>query len=122
MVFQVYLTGENEERHVVLDIEYFMYKHTFSAQWRSRAIVTNVVDGIAHFVEKKMQENPKYNVLQFVTDTKAMHDIEHWVAEHPDNQWTEMEWGSPQHYKRVEHIKKLIYDYAQKYNLKVNED
>lgn len=122
MVFQVYLEGENEERHVVLDIEYYLEQSYLTKQWISRIKVTNIVDGIAHFVEKKMQENPKYNVLQFVTDTKAMHDLEYWLVEQPDNRWDEMEWASPHHYQRIEYLRTTIRKYADKYGLEINED
>jgi hypothetical protein len=122
MVFQVYLEGENEERHVVLDIEYYLDQSYLTKQWISCIKVTNIVDGIARFVEKRMQENPKYNVLPFITDTKAMHDLKYWLIEHPDNRWDEMEWASPHHYQRIEHLRTTIRQYADKYGLVMNED
>ena len=122
MVFQVYLEGENEERHVVLDIEYYLEQSHLTKQWISRIKVVNIVDGIARFVEKKMKENPKYNVLQFVTDTRTMHDLKLWLADCPDNVWNEMSWTSPHHYGRIEYIRDIVREYAQKYNLEVNED
>ena len=122
MVFQVYLEGENEERFTVLDIEYYLEQSNLTKQWISRIRVLNIVDGIARFVEKKMKENPKYNVLQFVTDTKAMHNLELWLADDPTNKLSEMAWASPHHYGRVEYIRKLVREYADKYDLEVNED
>ena len=98
MVFQVYLEGENEERYVILDIEYYLEQSHLTKQWISRIKIVNIVDGIARFVEKKMKENPKYNVLQFITDTRTMHDLELWLADCPDNMWNEMSWASPHHY------------------------
>jgi hypothetical protein len=122
MVFQVYLEGENEERHVVLDIEYYLDQSYLTKQWISCIKVTNIVDGIAHFVEKRMQENPKYNVLPFITDTKAIHDLKYWLMEHPDNRWDEMSWASPHHYGRIEYLRTTIRQYADKYGLEINED
>ena len=122
MVFEVYLAGENGERFTVLDIEYYMEQGKTTKQWISRIRVLNIVDGIARFVEKKMKENPKYNVLQFVTDTKAVHDLELWLADDPTNKWSEMGWASPHHYGRIEYIRELVREYASKYNLEINED
>ena len=122
MVFQVYLEGENEERHVVLDIEYYLEQNHLTKQWISCIHVLDVVDGIARFVEKKMKENPKYNVLEFVADTEAMHDLKYWLIEQPDYRWDEMEWASPHHYKRIDYLRTTIRKYADKYGLKTNED
>ena len=122
MVFEVYLAGENGERFTVLDIEYYMEQSKTTKQWISRIRVLNIVDGIARFVEKKMKENPKYNVLQFVTDTKTMHNLELWLADEPTNNWSEMSWASPHHYGRIEYIRELVREYADKYDLEVNED
>jgi hypothetical protein len=122
MVFEVYLEGKNKQRHTVLDIEYYLDKSNISGEWISRIKVTNIVDGIARFVEKKMKDNPKYNVLQFITDTNAVRDIEQWLVESPDNRWSDLGWASPHHYGRMEHIRSVINEYAKKYELKVNED
>lgn len=122
MVFQVYLEGENEERFTVLDIEYYLEQSHLTKQWISCIHVLDVVDGIARFVEKKMKKNPKYNVLPFITDTRTMHNLKLWLAEHPDNMWNEMSWASPHHYGRLEYLRTIIREYADKYGLKVNED
>lgn len=122
MVFEVYLEGKNEKRYTVLDIEYYLKQSEYTKNWISCIKVSNIVDGIALFVKKKTQENPNYNVLQFITDTNAVRDLEYWLMEQSNNRWTELKLASPRHYERIELIRKKVYEYAEKYDLKVNED
>lgn len=123
MVFQVYLAGETPyDRHTVVDIEYWLDQSSYTKKWRSKIVTTNIVDGIARFVELKVKENPNYNVLQFITDTNSLR-ISDWLFNQPDNLPTEnVRDISPSHHKRIDFIRQMVYDYANKYGLEVNED
>ena len=124
MVFTI----KNGDNHgsIVFDIEFFQAKMDYDIDlWHSEIRVTAVPNGLIDLIER-LTESGKFNKEELKTDCAKVTGLTWWLWQQTEcnqNLSTESDKADERHYKKfLPHVKEVLNEFCDKYNLYLNED
>ena len=120
MVYQINYGNGN----TMFDIEYYQQKSEHERTkglWCSEIHVLSCVEGLTRFLESVKDKDFDYD--QFIKDGRKIQELRGWLFEKDGNRFVSLKENDKPHYgHRLEYIRKVITDFANKYGLYISED
>lgn len=121
-------TIKNGDNHgsIVFDIEFFQAKMDDDINlWHSEIRVTTVPDGLIDLVARE-KERGSFNKQELKDDCKYVTGLTWWLWQQTEcnqNLSTTSDKADERHYKTfLPHVKEVLKEFCDKYNLYLNED
>ena len=130
MVYDIDYIANDGNRYTLFDIEIWLkprecvYEHGQyhkDDNWHSELKCSNNGRGIAKFVFEQIHDEEKLN--KFMKDCDKINWLRGYLHEEHSNYWLTMDQaGYALYHNHLPDIKKVIFDFANKWNLSINED
>lgn len=130
MVYQIYFGEKRGTHRILFDMDVYLHNVESGAhkgEWYSEIHVCTFAAGIANFIWSDVTPMDAATKIKFLEDCDEIDDLRGWLFERtPDyNTCLPLKEARERFYGEggvVEHVKKVVYDFAKKYNCHVNED
>ena len=123
MTYQIYFMQNDDKRHVLFEIEFYIKRAENSFDWISEIHCLPIVKGISNFLKDKLSYND-FVFEEFVNDANEIQEIRRMLYESDfDNRQKPQREAYLWHYNVFgKSLEEKINKFAKKYGLLVNRD